>query len=41
MQKSLVAGALCGWVRAVEEYHKALKIVRPKIKKKEDAEALL
>mmetsp|Transcript_6338 Transcript_6338/g.7541 ORF Transcript_6338/g.7541 Transcript_6338/m.7541 type:complete len:277 (+) Transcript_6338:337-1167(+) len=41
MQKSVVAGALCSWVRAVEEYHKALKIVRPKIKKKEDAEALV
>ena len=41
MQKSVVAGALCSWVRAVEEYHKALKIVRPKIKKKEDAERLL
>lgn len=40
-QKSLVAGALCSWVRAVEEYHKALKIVRPKIAKKEAAEAQL
>lgn len=40
-QKSLVAGALCSWVRAVEEYHKALKIVNPKIAKKEAAEALL
>ena len=40
-QKSLVAGALCSWVRAVEEYHKALKIVRPKLAKKEAAEALL
>jgi dynein heavy chain len=41
MQKSVVAGALCSWVKAVEEYHKALKIVRPKIAKKEAAEALL
>jgi len=40
-QKSLVAGALCAWVRAVEEYHKALKIVRPKLAKKEAAEALV
>ena len=40
-QKSLVAGALCAWVRAVEEYHKALKVVRPKIAKKEAAEAML
>ena len=23
-QKSLAAGAICAWVRAVEEYHKAL-----------------
>jgi len=41
MQKSVVAGALCSWVKAVEEYHKALKIVRPKIAKKEKAEATL
>ena len=41
MQKSIVAGALCSWVKAVEEYHKALKVVRPKIAKKEAAEALL
>ena len=41
MQKSVVAGALCQWVKAVEDYHKALKIVRPKIAKKEAAEALL
>jgi len=40
-QKSQVAGALCAWVKAVEEYHKALKVVRPKIAKKEAAEALL
>jgi hypothetical protein len=41
MQKSVVAGALCSWVKAVEEYHKALKVVRPKIAKKEAAEAML
>ena len=29
MKKSLVAAALCAWVRAVEEYHKAFKIIRP------------
>ena len=39
MQKSVVAGALCAWVRAVEKYHKILNIVRPKIAKKEAAEA--
>ena len=38
-QKSVVAGALCAWVRAVEEYHKVLNVVRPKIAKKEAAEA--
>ena len=41
MQKSVVAGALCAWVRSVEEYHKALKIVRQKIAQKETAEALV
>ena len=41
MNKSHVAGAFCTWVRAVEDYHKALKIIRPRIKKKEDAEALV
>ena len=40
-QKSEMAGALCAWVRAVEDYHKALKVIRPKLKKKEDAEALV
>ena len=40
-KKSVVAGALCLWVRSVEEYNKALKIVIPKRKKKEAAEALL
>jgi len=40
VQKSLVAGALCAWVRTIEEYHKALQIIRPYIKAKEDAEAL-
>ena len=39
--KSFVAAAFCTWVRAVEEYHKALKIIRPKMKKKADAEALV
>lgn len=29
VQKSLVAGALCAWVRAIEEYHKALQMIRP------------
>ena len=37
MKKSLVAAALCSWVRAVEEYHKGLVIIRPKIEKMEDA----
>ena len=40
-KKSEVAGALCLWVRSVEEYNKALKIVIPKRKKKEAAEAHL
>lgn len=40
-KKSEVAGALCLWVRSVEEYNKALKIVIPKRKKKELAEAKL
>ena len=40
-KKSEVAGALCLWVRSVEEYNKALKIVIPKRKKKEQAEAKL
>ena len=30
MQKSIVAGALCSWVKAVEEYHKICLIVKPK-----------
>ena len=29
MQKSVVCGALCSWVKSVEEYHKCLQIVRP------------
>lgn len=37
MNKSLVAAALCSWVRAVEEYHKTLMIIRPKIERMEDA----
>jgi len=32
-----MAGILCGWVRSVEEYHKALQIVLPKRKKLEQA----
>jgi dynein heavy chain len=40
-KKSEVAGALCLWVRSVEEYSKALKIVIPKRRKKEAAEATL
>jgi len=39
MQKSVVAGALCSWVKAVEEYFKALGVVRPRIATKEAAEA--
>lgn len=36
-KKSEMAGILCGWVRSVEEYHKALQIVLPKRKKLEQA----
>lgn len=39
--KSLAAGVLCLWVRSMEDYSKALKIVRPKRQKKEFAEAEL
>ena len=31
LQKSVVAGAFCSWVKSVEEYHKALQIVRNKL----------
>lgn len=37
--KSVAAGALCLWVRSVEDYAKALKIVAPKREKKAAAEA--
>jgi dynein heavy chain len=40
-KKSEVAAALCLWVRSIEEYNKALKIVIPKRRKKEAAEAQL
>ena len=40
-KKSEVAAALCLWVRSIEEYNKALKIVIPKRRKKEAAEATL
>lgn len=36
-QKSVVAEKLCTWVRAVEDYHKALKVVRPKQEKRDAA----
>ena len=39
--KSAAAGALCTWVRAIEDYAKCLKIVVPKREKKEIAEANL
>jgi dynein heavy chain len=38
-KKSAAAGALCVWVRAIEEYAKCLKIVNPKREKKAIAEA--
>jgi dynein heavy chain len=40
-QKSVVAEKLCIWVKAVEDYHKALKIVRPKVEKRDAALAKL
>lgn len=39
--KSAAAGALCTWVRAIEDYAKCLKIVNPKREKKQIAEANL
>ena len=39
--KSVVAEKLCIWVKAVEDYHKALKIVRPKAEKRDQALAKL
>lgn len=38
-KKSAAAGALCTWVRAIEDYAKCLKIVEPKRQKKAIAEA--
>jgi len=38
-KKSAAAGALCIWVRAIEDYAKCLKIVNPKREKKAIAEA--
>jgi len=38
-KKSAAAGALCIWVRAIEDYAKCLKIVNPKREKKAAAEA--
>lgn len=39
--KSAAAGALCKWVRAIEDYAKCLKIVEPKRQRKAAAEANL
>lgn len=41
MSKSAAAGALCKWVRAIEDYAKCLKIVNPKRERKAAAEANL
>jgi dynein heavy chain len=38
---SEAAGALCTWVRSIEEYAKALKIVKPKKQRLEAAEEKL
>jgi len=38
---SLAAGALCSWVRSLEDYSKALKVVAPKRAKKAYAEQQL
>ncbi len=40
-EKSMAAGALCMWVRSLEDYAKALKIVGPKRDKKAYAEERL
>ena len=40
-QKSYVAGVFCAWVRAIEEYHKALKIASPKLAEKKAAKVYL
>lgn len=39
--KSTAAGALCLWVRSIEDYSKALKVVGPKREKKQYAEEQL
>ena len=38
-KSSAAAAALCVWVKAIEEYAQALKVVIPKREKKEAAEA--
>jgi dynein heavy chain len=40
-EKSMAAGALCMWVRSLEDYAKALKVVGPKRDKKAYAEEQL
>lgn len=40
-EKSMAAGALCMWVRSLEDYAKALKVVGPKRDKKQYAEEQL
>lgn len=40
-KKSAMAGSLCAWVRAVEEYNKAWQIVKPKKEKLAQAEEKL
>ena len=40
-EKSTAAGSLCLWVRSVEDYAKALKVVGPKREKKAYAEEQL
>jgi dynein heavy chain, axonemal len=40
-KKSVMAGVLTGWVRAVEDYYKAYQIVKPKKEKVAKAEAEL
>jgi len=39
--KSIAAGKLCLWVRSIEDYAKALKVVGPKREKKQYAEEQL
>jgi len=40
-EKSIAAGSLCLWVRSIEDYAKALKVVGPKREKKAYAEEQL